>query len=119
MKYVMFTNEQGYSLPVFAPDIACHCDMKGMEKGWVATSAGMFNINLQKTHGTSISLEMSPHSNDANICLLVIGGFESMLMMAQDLDANKARREQILKARKRQCCERDYNYDGNCDRHPV
>jgi len=41
------------------------------------------------------------------------------MMMAQDLEANKARRERILRARQKQCCERDTDKDGNCDRHPA
>lgn len=28
-------------------------------------------------------------------------------------------RHGVVKQRKQQCCERDHDYDGNCDRHPA
>jgi len=99
MKYVMFTNKQGYSLPIFGPDMANHCDLQGMGKNWVPTSAGHFSITSQHTSGRSTSLGLSPHKQDANICILVLGEMEALVMMAQDLEDNMARREAILKAK--------------------
>ena len=49
-------------------------------------------------------------SDDAKLAL---GGIES------NMDIHLSRVLNLLKNPKGQCCERDYNYDGNCDIHSA
>lgn len=97
MKYVMFTHHKtGFRVPVFGSHHLCHDDLRA-GKDWIATSAGYFDVTTQKTHGVSTTLQMVPAPGDDRICLYVVGGLESVLMLVQDMEENKRALAKVLK----------------------
>jgi len=100
MKYVMFTNAKtGLRIPVFSSDHTSHCDLRA-GKGWVATSAGFYDLRSFTAVGKSESLKMTPHPDDSEICKITLAGMESMLFLVQDIEANLANLRDIQKARR-------------------
>lgn len=99
MKYVMFTQEKsGIKIPILASNVISHADIQA-GKGFIATSAGFFDIKTMRTCGRSESLDLHPEKDDSLIIQLVLASNEAVLIMFQDLELNKEKLAHVLRSR--------------------